>query len=76
MKSQEFLVALSAKNYENALSLAREIILLDPKNELFIEYQSVLVEKIQLAENANSSNTSTDSNSTDDESSKSSNSTN
>jgi hypothetical protein len=76
MKSQEFLVALSAKNYENALALAREILLLDPKNELFIEYQTVLIEKIQLAGNSNSSNTSSDSNSSDDESSKSSNSTN
>jgi hypothetical protein len=73
MKSQEFLIALSAKNYETALSLAREINSLEPKNELFIEYQAVLLEKIQQSRNGHSSDTSSDCNSSDEESSKSSN---
>lgn len=69
IKSQEFLIALSAKNYEAALSLARDILALDAKNDLFMEYETVLLQKIQNEESSDETETASESNSSQDTSS-------
>ena len=68
IKSQEFLIALTAKNYESALTLAREILVLDPKNDLFNEYQTILLQKIQMEDTQDSSELSSDNSSSNDSS--------
>lgn len=52
-----------------ALSLVEEILALDAKNDLFVEYKTVLLQKIQQEENSQSSETISDSSSSDDASS-------